>query len=92
VCAETYEPTAHYWAANIYAVGEWAVAEIKRLGTDGEGTPLASEELCDVADWCWTWVENDPGDNGGDRTVRRGMRRHWPEIYRSYLRLRDSAR
>jgi len=85
------EITAHYRAANIYAIGNWAVAEIKRLGADAEGNVLASEELCDLADWCWAWIENDPKDNGGDASVRRGMRPYWPRIYRAYLDLRGSA-
>jgi hypothetical protein len=85
------EPTAHYRAANIHAVGEWAHRRIVEAGVDGEGNPLADEEIIGIADWCFAWIENDPGDNGGDRTVRRGMRRYWPQVFAEYRSRRSEA-
>jgi hypothetical protein len=81
-----FVPTGHYRMRNIFAVGEWAIAEIKKAGTDADGNPLVNEEIIGIADWCYVWLENDPRDNGGDASVRRGMRSEWPSVYALYRR------
>jgi hypothetical protein len=75
---------AQYWAKNIAEVREWAIA---RMNADVRAGLDIDEGIYDVEDWCRVWIENDPFDNGGDASVRRGMRSEWPEIYAVYRRL-----
>jgi hypothetical protein len=77
--------TGHYWARNIFAVGEWAYNEAKLMRRD---EPLLGDHpddretygldpelvvrhdaLIDVGLWCQSWAEADPGDCG-DPTLR----------------------
>jgi hypothetical protein len=75
---------AQYWARNIFAIREWAIAQINAAERSGV---KADVDVYEVEDWCRVWIENDPLDNGGDGSVRRGMRDEWPSIWRDYKRL-----
>jgi hypothetical protein len=80
-------PNGRYWADNIWAVQEWAFARIKAAGTDAEGNALVEQEIVDIADWCASWIESDPRDNGGDGYPRRQMRGEWRNVWAAYCRL-----
>lgn len=84
--------TAHYRASNIVAIGEWANAQVRQwLREDGVlPMPARIRELNELADWCFAWLEHDPGDNGGDPSQRRVMRPEWPQIFADYRRLAEA--
>lgn len=53
------------------------------------GDAVAVDE---VEDWCRVWIENDPFDNGGDASVRRGMRPEWPRTRDMFWRMYGQER
>src|SRR3954469_11613679 len=96
--------TGHYWSRNVYEVHEWALRWMREhqdlydpervrdsymddVQVSGWTTPEA-REVESIADWCGTWIDNDPGDNGGDGFWRREYgRQGWRETYAEFRRL-----